>query len=280
MHQRTLVTAVSTVLISQFATSAMAQSSEMRVLEEVAVTARRTTESLQDVPVAVTAIGAETLTQTGALDIGDIQNLVPNLVLHEGDASNAVAYIRGVGQVDSLAFADPGVGIYLDDVYLGRAQGAFLDIFEVERIEVLRGPQGTLYGRNTIGGAIKYVTRQPGDEFAGEVLLRGGNYGRRDITASVEGALVEDTLTAKATVARLERDGFSDNTATGEDDGDRETFAGRLSSSVSTTPRPTLIFLVPRREQPRCLVSRPPKIRSRFRRTLTIATSSIPAVLL
>lgn len=229
MPRSPLARAISALVVGASSTCALAQTSSPPVLEEVSVTARRTSESLQDVPVSVTAVSADRLSQLGALDIGDIQNLVPNLVLHEGDAANAVAYIRGVGQVDSLAFADPGVGIYLDDVYLGRAQGAFLDLIDVERVEVLRGPQGTLYGRNTIGGAIKYVTKRPDGEFTGDVTLRAGNYDRRDVSASIGGTLVDDRLFAKASVARLERDGFSTNAATGEDDGDQETVAARLS---------------------------------------------------
>ncbi|HAF68399.1 MAG TPA: TonB-dependent receptor, partial [Acidimicrobiaceae bacterium] len=125
---------------------------QVKTLGQVTVTARRREESLKDVPGSVTAISADDIAKFSATEIGDLQSSVPNIVLHEGDAQNTVAYIRGVGQLDSLAFADPGVGIYLDDVYLGRAQGSFLDVFDVERIEVLRGPQGTLYGRNTIGG--------------------------------------------------------------------------------------------------------------------------------
>ncbi len=125
---------------------------------DIVVTAQRREQRLQDVPVAVTALSSDSLRNLQARDIGDIQGAVPNLTLHEGDASNAVVYIRGVGQIDSLAFADPGVGVYVDDVYLGRAQGAFLSVYDVDRIEVLRGPQGTLYGRNTIGGAVKFVS--------------------------------------------------------------------------------------------------------------------------
>lgn len=149
-------------------------------VEEIVVTARRREERLQDVPSAVTAISGETLDRTQARDLGDIESSVPNLALHVGDAKNAVVYIRGVGQIDSLAFADPGVGIYVDDVYLGRAQGAFLDVFDAERIEVLRGPQGTLYGRNTIAGAVKFVSRPPGPETELRGELTAGNYRRRD----------------------------------------------------------------------------------------------------
>ena len=120
--------------------------------DTIVVTARRREESLQDVPGSVTAIGASDLETFSAGEIGDVQSTVPNLTLHEGDAQNTVAYIRGVGQLDSLAFADPGVGIYLDDVYLGRAQGSFLDVFDLERIEVLRGPKAPFMGATRSAG--------------------------------------------------------------------------------------------------------------------------------
>jgi iron complex outermembrane receptor protein len=109
-------------------------------LETITVTAQKREQSIQEVPLSVSAFFSDKLANMHVNDIGDLQSSVPNLTVHQGDAQNAVVYIRGVGQIDSLAFADPGVGIYLDDVYLGRAQGAFLDVFDVERIEVLRGP--------------------------------------------------------------------------------------------------------------------------------------------
>ena len=126
----------------------------------IVVTARRREESLLNVPIAVTAISGDTLERTGAIDITDISNSSPNVTLEtsRGTNSTLTAFIRGVGQQDPVAGFEAGVGLYLDDVYLNRPQAAVLDIYDVERIEVLRGPQGTLYGRNTIGGAVKYVT--------------------------------------------------------------------------------------------------------------------------
>ncbi|WP_158548442.1 TonB-dependent receptor [Parvularcula marina] len=193
----------------------------------IVVTARRREESLQDVPGSVTAIGGDDLATFAADEIGDIQTSVPNLTLHEGDAQNTVAYIRGVGQLDSLAFADPGVGIYLDDVYLGRAQGSFLDVFDLERIEVLRGPQGTLYGRNTIGGAIKFVSRKPTEtpEFTASATY--GSYDRLDLKAGISGPISGDTLLGKASIGYFRRDGFADNSVDGQDDGDKDTLAWR-----------------------------------------------------
>ena len=218
------------------------EADDVRTMGSIVVTARRREESLKDVPVSVTAISDETLTTIGATELGDIQATAPNVVLHEGDAQNTVAYIRGVGQLDSLAFADPGVGIYLDDVYLGRAQGSFLDVFDVERIEVLRGPQGTLYGRNTIGGAIKFVSKAPSEipEFTASATV--GEYNQTDFAAGVSGPIIGDKLLGKASVAYLKRDGYSTNSVDGGDDGDRNTVAWR--GSLLAKPTDNFSFLL------------------------------------
>jgi iron complex outermembrane receptor protein len=135
--------------------------------QEVVVTARRREETLLTVPVAVTAYTGDKLAKSGAIDVTDIQTTTPNTTLKaaRGTNSTLAAFIRGVGQQDPVPGFEAGIGIYLDDVYLNRPQAAVLDIYDVERIEVLRGPQGTLYGRNTIGGAIKYVTKRLPDHF-------------------------------------------------------------------------------------------------------------------
>lgn len=213
------------------------QEDAVKTLGQVTVTARRREETLKDVPGSVTAIGADDIGRFAATEIGDLQSNVPNIVLHEGDAQNTVAYIRGVGQLDSLAFADPGVGIYLDDVYLGRAQGSFLDVFDVERIEVLRGPQGTLYGRNTIGGAIKFVSRAPREtpEFSASATV--GNFDQTDVSLGVSGPIASDKLLGKAAIAYLSRDGYADNSVDGQDDGDRDTLAWRGSILAHVSDR-------------------------------------------
>jgi iron complex outermembrane receptor protein len=196
-------------------------------IEEIVVTAERREANLQDVPISVSSFSADTLQALQVDNIGDLQSLVPNLSVHVGDANNAVVYLRGVGQIDSIAFFEPGVGIYLDDVYLGRAQGAFLDVVDVDRIEVLRGPQGSLYGRNTVGGALKYVSAAPTDEFSGRVSATAGNYGRADFKATLSGPVAGDRLLGRATLAYLSRDGYSDNRFDGSDDGDQKTLFGR-----------------------------------------------------
>ena len=214
------------------------------LIEEVVVTARKRDESLMDVPLSVSALSASDLARFQVDDLGDIQNIVPNLSLNMGDAANAVIYIRGVGQRDSLSFADPGVGVYLDDVYMGRAQGSFLDVVDVTRIEVLRGPQGTLYGRNTIGGAIKYVTAGPTEAPLFETEAAVGDYGEYRLKATLSGPLNHDgTLLGRLSLAHVAHDGYSDNVFSGAGDGadgDKQMIAGRLHLRYS--PQEELSF--------------------------------------
>ena len=200
---------------------------------EVVVTARRRAEQLQDVPIAITAYSGVQLERQGAVDITDIGDTTPNVTLEvsRGTNSTLTAFIRGIGQQDPVAGFEQGVGLYLDDVYLNRPQGAVLDIYDVERIEVLRGPQGTLYGRNTIGGAIKYVTRRLADDPA--LKLRGtvGTYGQLDAVATASYPIA-DLIRVGASAARLTRDGFGKNFTTGKDNYDKNVRAGRVSVEI------------------------------------------------
>ena len=207
-------------------------------LEEVTVTATRQAENLQDVAIAVSAFSDDALEKNQIQSLGDIESFVPNLTLHEGDAGNAVIYIRGVGQIDSISFNDPGVGVYIDDVYMGRAQGSFLDVLDPQQIEVLRGPQGTLYGRNTIGGAVKFTSKKPTPETEGYVKTTVGNFGQQGIKGSINGALIEDVLAARFVVSQKSRDGYTKNLFDGGDDYDKDTFAWR--AALQYTPNDKL----------------------------------------
>jgi outer membrane receptor protein involved in Fe transport len=151
------------------------------------------------VPVAVTAFTADSLDKLNVKDLADLDGQVPNLTIYaaRGSSSTLTAYIRGVGQSDPLWGVDPGVGIYMDDVYIARPQGALLDVFDVDRIEVLRGPQGTLYGKNTIGGAIKYISKGLRSDFNGYGSVTLGNYGQRDIKAALGGRLRRQRIPAR-----------------------------------------------------------------------------------
>ncbi|CAA9522879.1 MAG: TonB-dependent receptor, partial [uncultured Sphingomonadaceae bacterium] len=176
--------------------------------QDIVVTARRRAESLQDVPIAVTAYSGEALERQGALDITDLSDTTPNVTLETSRGTNTTitAFIRGVGQQDPVAGFEAGVGIYLDDVFLNRPQAAVLDIYDVERIEVLRGPQGTLYGRNTIGGAIKYVTRRLDDEPTLRMRANLGTYDQADLILTTSFPIT-DGLRIGASGARLSRGG-------------------------------------------------------------------------
>ncbi|GEK08507.1 TonB-dependent receptor [Pseudoalteromonas peptidolytica] len=181
-------------------------------LERIEVTARKTVENLQTVPVAVTSIGETDLLENGISVLSEVQQFSPNTTLQasRGTNSTLTAFIRGVGQQDPLWGYEPGVGIYVDDIYLARPQGAVLDLLDVQQIEVLRGPQGTLYGKNTIGGAIKYVTKEMSGDATFNVEGTVGSYNQRDLKITGQLPLVEDTLYLGYGFATLNRDGFGE----------------------------------------------------------------------
>ncbi|MFN4177919.1 TonB-dependent receptor [Phenylobacterium sp.] len=214
---------------------------EPGVVEELVVTARRREETLKDVPVAVSAISGERLAATGAVDITTLQQSTPNTTVQVARGSNStlISFIRGVGQQDPLWGFEPGVGLYIDDVYIARPQGAVLDIFDIERVEVLRGPQGTLYGRNTIGGAIKYVTAKIEGE--PELKLKGqvGSYDQRDVVASAKAPL-NDMVGVGLTWASFNRDGFGKNLTTGAEHYNKDVSAAR--ATLEFTPTDNLFF--------------------------------------
>ncbi|WP_323845027.1 TonB-dependent receptor [Microbulbifer magnicolonia] len=200
-------------------------------MEEVVVSARRREESLQEVPQAVSALSGEDMLIAGVSNLADLQSQAPGLTVYAARAttSTATAYIRGVGQSDPLWGVEPGVGIYVDDVYLARPQGALLEMLDVERVEILRGPQGSLYGRNTIGGAIKYVSRPIAEETEVSLSAALGSYSQRDIKASVSTPLVEDRLFASFAAGSFTRDGLGENLLTGAEVSDKQLYAGRAA---------------------------------------------------
>lgn len=216
---------------------AQGEEAKPNTLDAITVSARKREESLQEVPVAVTAFTADGLDKLNVEDIGDLGAFVPNLTVYaaRGSSSTLTAYIRAVGQSDPLWGVDPGVGLYLDDVYVARPQGALLDVFDVERIEVLRGPQGSLYGKNTIGGAIKYVSSALEEDFYGRGSITIGNYSQLDTKASVNLPLGGGWATRLA-VASLSRDGYGENIRTGQDVSDKEILAARATLGYLGSP--------------------------------------------
>lgn len=200
-------------------------------METVTVSARRRDERLQDVPLAVTAFSARALERANIQSLADLQERVPNLTVYASRGTNTTltAFIRGVGQADPVWGVDPGVGIYFDDVYMARPQGALLDVFDVQRIEVLRGPQGTLYGKNTIGGAIKYISRPLAKENGASAEVGLGNYQQRNVKGAFNLASENGVWRARLAAAKLDRDGFGRNTYNGEQVSDQDSTAARLS---------------------------------------------------
>lgn len=210
---------------------------------EIIVSARRRDERITDVPIAVTAISGDQLEAVGAIDITDVQNQAPNVTLENSRGTNSTltAFIRGVGQQDPVSGFESGVGIYLDDVYLNRPQAAVLDIYDVERVEVLRGPQGTLYGRNTIGGAVKYVTRRLPQEFAFKARASYGTYDQADLVVTAS-APVGDIVRIGASGARLSRGGFGDNlNLDGVENYNKDVWAGRASLEMGGYGAPVFV---------------------------------------
>lgn len=204
----------------------------------IIVTAERTASSIQDTPVSVTALTGEALEATGAVVINDLAATVPNLTSTTGPQGSADAnfFVRGVGQFDFIVTNDPGVGVYVDGIYLGRTVGAMLDAGDIERVEVLRGPQGTLFGRNTLGGAVSIVTKQPEiGMFAGSAQATYGSRDRIDLDASVN-VPVGDNAAARVYGFYRQQDGFADNVVTGEDFGRIERYGGRGQFSIELGP--------------------------------------------
>ncbi|NWG45306.1 MAG: TonB-dependent receptor [Alphaproteobacteria bacterium] len=214
--------------------------------DEIVVTARRRAETLQSVPIAVSSFEEERLNDLQASSIDGLSAFVPNLNLVQGrgSASSANIFIRGIGQPDALATFDPGAGVYVDDVYISRIRGALFDIVDLERMEVLRGPQGTLYGKNSIAGAIKLISRKPDDTFRLATDVTVGEYERVDLRGSVSGPLVTEKLAAGLTLFTANRNGFVTDPLTGDEYNDKETVGGRLLLRATPSPDLEILFSV------------------------------------
>lgn len=194
------------------ATQAAADQSDSGGIADIVVTAQRRAESVQDVPIAISAFSQEALQERAVNDVSGLSAITPNVTLDAStpfSGSSAVlgATIRGIGASDFAFNIDPAVGVYLDGVYLGRSIGANQDLLDVERIEVLKGPQGTLFGRNTIGGAISIVTTTPGDEFKAKGDITVGRYNRMQVRGVVEIPLMQG-LSSSLAFGMLSRDGY------------------------------------------------------------------------
>lgn len=207
--------------------------------EEVTVTARRVEERADKVPASVSAFSEKTLERIGATDSTGLQGAVPNLNLVQGrGSSNATnIYIRGIGQPDALQTFDPAVGFYVDDVYYSRIRGTQMDLFDLARVEVLRGPQGTLYGKNTIGGALKIVTRKPDQETRGFLTLTAGSYNQFEIKGAFS-TPVSEFAAIGVSALHAKRDGYVHDPVLNRDYNDKDSTAGRLQVALGREDQP------------------------------------------
>lgn len=213
--------------------SAQERESSGFVLEEITVTARRRAESLQDTPIAISVLTANDLNVRQVQSADQLADITPNVTFDpvafaSGRNSAAQIYIRGIGQTDFTAVTDPGVGLYIDGVYFARSIGAVLDFLDVDQVQILRGPQGTLFGRNTIGGAILVNSRKPSDEMSGSIKVEIGSDSKLFATGYLDLPFSE-TLKSKFAVSRRVRDGYVTRVTDGEDFGDDDTWGARAA---------------------------------------------------
>lgn len=191
-----------------------------QTIEEITVTARKREELVQQTPISITAITPSELQNQSIQDLSDLQWQTPNLFLAPVPVSSNAASItmRGHSQEDFIITVDPSVGIYVDGVYVARAVGALLNIVDAQRVEILRGPQGTLYGRNTIGGAINLVSKKPDGSFGGHARATAGSEGRLDFNTALSFPILGEDLSARLTFQSTRRDSYFHNQLPGGDD--------------------------------------------------------------
>ena len=225
---------IAATLLATLPIAAGAQETGGSALEEVIVTAQKRAQNLQDIPIAVTAFSAADIERRNLSNIAQLAEFTPNVIFDtttsiSGLSSGAAVFIRGIGQIDFGLTTDPGVGTYVDGVYMSRSVGGVLDTLDIERVEILRGPQGTLFGRNTMGGAINITSQRPGREFGGMAELTLGDFDRVDARAAVD-LPFSDALGLRLTASSKQRDGYVDRLLVGDALGDenRQSFRASL----------------------------------------------------
>ena len=227
MNFRFLLLSLSLITIPNIGIFADEDSS---VFDEVVVTARQREETAQSVPIPITALGGDQIEARNITEIADIGKLTPNMGFEAQGINSSVTnvFLRGIGQTNWSETQDPKIGIYIDGVYLSRPQGGMVDLIDVERVEVLRGPQGTLFGRNTTAGLVHIITRAPTEDFEGFINLGVGNEGHRVVRGVVNLPLT-DRISSRFAVMSKETDGQMLNQATGQYQGNEDSQSIRAS---------------------------------------------------
>ncbi|MBX3706725.1 MAG: TonB-dependent receptor [Pseudomonadales bacterium] len=228
------------IAIAALSATGNAAATAAPMLEEIVVTAQKRAQSIQDVPIAVTAFDGRMLEDNGAVNIGDLNGIAPNVMIQQqGLVPNTGMFsIRGISFSDPDPNADPKTGVALDGAFLARNNGVLLDMFDIERVEILRGPQGTLFGRNNLAGTINMVSARPTEEFSGKVKGTLGENGQRILRAAVNtGAMADGKVLAKLSASTRNYDGFTKNTFTGNKLDSLESHGARLTVQYQPTDR-------------------------------------------
>jgi iron complex outermembrane receptor protein len=250
MHERSRATrgvVIGVVCSAGLISNAYAQEQATGGLEEIIVTARKFAENLQETPISITALSGDALDDRQVFNTDMLDQVVPNLQFANnaplaGNNNSSQVFIRGIGQTDPTSTVDPGVGLYIDDVYIGNAVGGSMTLRDIASVQVLRGPQGTLFGRNTIGGAIVMTTTDPGDDFGGTVRVGGGTDSLLDGFIALD-APFSETFKSRFSFGIRQQDGYVTRTD-GTDLGDTDTFTGmaKFVWSPSERTRGALLF--------------------------------------
>jgi iron complex outermembrane receptor protein len=201
------------------------------ILEEVVVTATKREESLTEVPISIAVFGAESMRQTGVRQLKEVAEFIPNVQISSGNDFNSTVSIRGVGSRSRNIGFDARVGVYLDGVYLGQSPALNQELLELERVEVLRGPQGTLFGKNTVAGAINLISKKPQDELFGSAGVEIGNFNSRQYSGSINIPL-SDNVYFKVSANQQERDGYITNLLNGDELDEQDAFSARAQLRV------------------------------------------------
>lgn len=231
LFRRTLIAsailATTSTIPPVFAEETNTQGKEKVALEVIQVTAQKRTQSIQEVPIAISAFGDDDLARTNSSDMSDLQYFTPNLMIADNGNTPRIG-IRGISDFSRNPGYDNRVSVYVDGIYAGRSGAANQSTLDIERVEVLRGPQGTLFGKNTVAGALSLTSRKPTEDFSGSIKIDVGNDDYLSVTGLINGTLIEDRLLAKLVVNDKQRDGYKTNIHTGDDLDGLDEHAARL----------------------------------------------------
>ena len=222
-------------LLLPFGSAAAEESGATGVFEEIVVTARKREETAQSVPIPISAISEEVMETRNIVEVRDLEKISPNTSIQYSSVNGSASevFIRGIGQVNWSSTQDPKIGIYVDGVYISRPQGGLFDLWDVERVEILRGPQGTLFGRNTTAGLIQIINKKPGFEQEFNVQAGMGGHDHRTLGMTVN-LPASDNLAFRFSVYDKQTDGFIDNVLTGKDRGNENSTTYRASALLET----------------------------------------------